>query len=132
MKARSILPLLLAALCLVCPAAFGQSAATLSGVVTDPTGAAISGAEISAHSLADGKAAPARVATDASGRYTLSLPPGRYLLRIAASGSFARSEREFTLVAGDALDWNPRLQLERLSATVGVTAPAEPVGGGEA
>lgn len=127
MKARSILTLLLAVLCSVCPSVPAQSVATISGSVTDPSGAAVSGAEISAHSRDDRKAAPLRAATDSSGRYTLSLSPGRYLLRTTASGSFARSEREITLVLGDSLDWSPQLQLERLSATVVVTAQAEPV-----
>jgi vitamin B12 transporter len=127
MKARSILPLLLAVLCSVFPSVLAQSAATIAGVVTDPSGAAVSGAEISSQSLDHRKAAPARVVTDSSGRYTLSQSPGRYLLRIIASGSFARMEREIVLAPGDSLDWSPRLQLERLSATVVVTAQAEPV-----
>jgi vitamin B12 transporter len=127
MKARFVLTLLLAVLCSVCPSVLAQSAATITGVVTDPSGAAISSAEISSQSLDDRKAAPARVRTDSSGRYALSQSPGRYLLRIAASGSFARMEREIALAAGDSLDWSPRLQLERLSATVVVTAHAEPL-----
>ncbi|MCL5288537.1 MAG: TonB-dependent receptor, partial [Acidobacteria bacterium] len=127
MKARTVLLLLLAVVCFLGSSAFAQSAATISGVVSDPTNAAISGAEISAQSLLDTKAASARVATDATGRYVLSVLPGRYLLRVSASASFARIEREVTLAAGESLEWNPRLQLERLSATVVVSAHAEPV-----
>ncbi len=127
MKARTVLLLLLAALCFASPSAFAQSTATITGIVFDPAGAAISGVEISAQSLADSKAAAFRATTDSAGRYTLSLPPGRYRVRVVASGSFARVEREFTLAASDTLDWSPRLQLERLSATVVVSAQAEPV-----
>jgi len=127
MKTRIVLTLLLVVLCSVCPSVLAQSAATITGVVNDPSGAAVSGAEISARLLTDAKAAPARAATDAAGRYSISLPPGSYLLRIAASGSFARIEREITLAAGESLAWSPRLQLERLSATVVVSAQAEPV-----
>ncbi|MBI3663534.1 MAG: TonB-dependent receptor [Acidobacteria bacterium] len=128
MKARSVLLVVLAVLCFAWPSAFAQSAATLSGILTDPTGAAVTGAEVSAQLFAAGKTAPARATTDSTGRFTLPLPPGRYLVRISAtSNSFARVERELSLAAGDALEWSPRLELERLSATVVVSAQAEPV-----
>ncbi len=38
----------------------------------------------------------------------------------------ARAEREITLAAGESREWNVRLELERLAATVIVTAQAEP------
>jgi len=41
--------------------------------------------------------------------------------------SFAAVEREVMLAAGEIQEWNPRLELERLSSTVVVTAQAEPV-----
>jgi len=116
----------LAVLCIVPPSAFAQSAATLAGTITDPTDAAVAGVEIAAKP--HGASAEQRATTDAAGRFSLSLPPGRYILRVAAPSTlFARVEREFTLAAAETREWNLRLELERLSATVVVTAQAEPV-----
>ncbi len=127
MKVRTVLLLLLAAFCFSSPCVVAQSVATITGVVADPAGAVVPAAEIFAQSLVDAKSAPARVTTNNTGRYSLTLPPGRYRLRVVAGGSFARVEREITLAGGETLDWSPRLQLERLSATVVVSAQAEPV-----
>ncbi|HEV8383378.1 MAG TPA: TonB-dependent receptor, partial [Candidatus Acidoferrales bacterium] len=125
MKVRTVV--LLVAICLSGFTVFAQSDATITGVVSDPAGAAVSGAEVLAHSLAVPGSAPVRVMTDNAGRYMLSVSPGRYRLRVIAGSSFSRIEREITFAAGETLNWSPRLQLERLSATVVVTAQAEPV-----
>ena len=70
---------------------------TLSGTVTDPSGALVSGASILVESQGDTPAPPetARQPTkaDAAGRFTLRLPPGAYRLTISSPGfeSFAQS-----------------------------------------
>jgi hypothetical protein len=67
--------------------ALAQSATTgaLIGTVTDPSGATISGATVTATSLATGQQRV--VTTDATGSYTLSLlPSGNYKVKFDASG----------------------------------------------
>lgn len=111
----------------VAPAA-AQSPATLTGVVTDPSGAALANAEVTAERR-DAAAEIARTRTDAEGRYSLLLPPGTYRVRIAPGGAefLAAVEREITLAPGESRQWNERLSLERLAATVVVTAHAVPL-----
>ncbi|HWZ50008.1 MAG TPA: carboxypeptidase-like regulatory domain-containing protein [Granulicella sp.] len=60
-------------------AAWAQSTATLSGAVTDPSGAAVSHAHVTVHSLATG--GDRGLDTDAAGLYVVpSLQPGDYIL----------------------------------------------------
>jgi carboxypeptidase family protein len=64
-----------------------QSATTgaLTGTVTDPSGATIAGASVTASNLATGQSRS--VTTDASGVYKISLlPPGNYSVKFSASG----------------------------------------------
>ena len=102
-----------------------QTNATLTGTLTDPSGAAVAGAEISADRRPPQAASPARVTTGSDGRFTLQLAPGDYRVRITHP-SFARVEQEISLAAGETRQLALRLELERLAATVVVTAQAEP------
>jgi outer membrane receptor protein involved in Fe transport len=102
-----------------------ESAAALKGTLTDPSGAAIARAEVTAQPLPAGSVI--RATTDAEGRFQLSLPAGRYRLRIEHP-SFTRLERELVLAAGESRSWDAQAQLERLAATVIVSAQAEPAG----
>lgn len=101
-----------------------QNPATLSGTLTDPSGAAIAGAEVTAQALPTGVSV-AQTVSGTDGHFSLTLPPGRYRIRIAHP-SFARIEREFTFAAGETRTWDVQAQLERLAATVIVSAQAEP------
>jgi hypothetical protein len=66
-------------------AAFAQSTATLSGTVTDPSGAVLPGAHVKVHSLATGL--DRDVVTDAAGIYGVpSLQPGVYDIEVSAPG----------------------------------------------
>jgi vitamin B12 transporter len=102
--------------------------ATLSGTLTDPSGAAISGAQISATPEGIDRAAATtpRVLTDASGRFSLSLAPGRYVIRVTHP-SFVTHEETLDLAAGESKTLDLTLQIERLASTVVVTAQAEPI-----
>jgi hypothetical protein len=89
MGSRSaVLPLFcLAALFFYVSPVFAQSATTgaLSGTVTDPSGAVISGATVTATNLATGEIRS--TTTDANGFFKLSLlPPGNYGVKVSASG----------------------------------------------
>lgn len=65
--------------------AHAQSTATLSGTVTDPSGAVVPGAQVSVVGNATGLTRT--VVTDSVGSYTVpSLPPGDYQVRATAAG----------------------------------------------
>ncbi len=107
--------------------ALAQSSATLTGTVTDPSGAAIAGAKISAQPLGGGE--PFSATTDSAGRYTLTLPAGRYRLRLAPAvqGALAPIERDVMLAAGESRDLSDHLAIAELSERVVVTAHSEPL-----
>jgi len=106
--------------------AHAQTNATLNGTLTDPSGAAVDGAEVSAELLPAATRRPLRTASGSDGRFVLSLAPGNYRVRITHA-SFARVEAEVALAAGETRNLALRLELERLAATVVVSAQAEPV-----
>src|SRR5258705_3195493 len=65
--------------------AHAQTAATLTGLVRDESGAAVPGASVTARNTGTG--ATSRATTDAAGRYSLpSLDPGDYELRVELLG----------------------------------------------
>jgi vitamin B12 transporter len=102
-----------------------QTPATLTGILTDPHGASVAGAEVRAESiLAAGAAAQANSESD--GRFSLTLPPGRYRVTITRE-SFTRVEQDVTLAAGETRELRIQLSLEPLSASVLVTAQAIPL-----
>jgi outer membrane cobalamin receptor len=101
-----------------------QSNATLSGRITDRSGAAIVGAQISAQELNNaGAAQQTKSGTD--GMYSLTLAPGRYRIRVT-SPQMTSVEEEFSLTDAEHRAWNVRMELAELSSTVVVTAQAEP------
>ncbi|MGC2421451.1 MAG: TonB-dependent receptor plug domain-containing protein [Candidatus Acidiferrales bacterium] len=102
-----------------------QSTATLTGHVTDPSDAVITGAKIAAEPL-DSAGKPATTQSGREGNFSLALAPGRYRVSIRYA-SFAPAEEQFTLAAGETRTWNVRLELEKLSSNVVVTATAEPM-----
>jgi len=92
--------------------AWAQSTATLSGIVTDPTGAVVANAQVKIHSLATG--VERNLVTDSAGLYTAaSLEPGDYSVTVTATGfKLSKSDKvtldvdqrvtqSFSLVIGD-------------------------------
>jgi outer membrane receptor protein involved in Fe transport len=110
-------PIFLAALCVAVPA----SAATISGIVTDSTGAALTSATVTLRSIATGQ--EVRVDTDAQGRYRFDVPvAGSYLLVVARAG-FSQAARTVLVEQPAAqLDVPVSLELGVLTAEVSVTA----------
>ncbi|HEV2298183.1 MAG TPA: TonB-dependent receptor [Candidatus Acidoferrales bacterium] len=100
-----------------------QSTAALSGRITDRSGAAIVGAEISAQDLNNG--ATQETKSTADGTYSLTLAPGKFRIRVT-SPQMAATEEDISLIAGERRTWNVRVELAELSSTVVVTAQAEP------
>lgn len=101
-----------------------QSNATIEGTLTDPSGAAVAGALISAQPL-DSSVSSTETRSGAYGKFSVGIAPGRYRLTIKLT-SFKSVEQEFTLAKGQTREWNVRLELEQYSANVVITAAVEP------
>ena len=73
------------AIVLIAVAGHAQSTATLSGNITDPSGAVVPGAQVTVHGIATGL--DRVVTSDSAGNYTVpSLLPGNYSVTVQASG----------------------------------------------
>src|SRR5579863_10403423 len=116
--------LLAASLVLVTSPGLPQSNSTdekLSGSITDPAGAAIPGAHITAESANSSGAAKLSAVSSADGTYTLTLPAGRYRVYVSQE-SFITRDLVVELAAGESRTVNLRLALQPLSSSVAVTA----------
>jgi outer membrane cobalamin receptor len=101
-----------------------QPPATITGSVSDPSGAAVVGATIVAQpAVPSSQLTQARSGAD--GKFSLSLTPARYRITVQYR-SFGRLAQEFSLTSGEKREWDVRLELERTSANVIVTASAKP------
>jgi len=119
---RSFL-LALAFFALFASGAWAQSTATLSGVVTDPTGAAVANAQVVVHSLATGL--DRTVTTDGAGAYVVpSLQPGDYKVQVTAAGFSATTIEKVTLQVAQSLTVNPKLAVASAGETVQVQSSA--------
>ncbi len=94
---------------------------TITGTITDPNAASISGATIRATNEANGDT---RTATsNAAGLYTLSqLPPGSYEISAEMTGFKKSVQKEVRLSVNQTIELNLGLQLGEVSQTVEVTA----------
>ena len=100
--------------------AFGQSAASLSGRITDPTGAAVPGAIVTASNVETGISRSGR--TDQSGLYQLlELPVGHYEVGASKSGFSEEMRRGITLVVGQAATADLSLHVGQVKEQVSVT-----------
>lgn len=109
--------------------AFPQSQvpdAHVSGTLTDPSGAGVGGVQITAQ-LADSTGAPPCSATSSTeGAYSLSLPPGRYVIHFSCD-PFAPRDFTWDLAPGEFRTVDIRMELTTLSASVLVTGHAAPI-----
>lgn len=100
--------------------------AVLSGAVTDPSGAAIPGAELTLTS--DSTSAVAHATTNSSGSYVFpNLAPAPYTLRVSAKGFRDYVQRGIVLLMNQKVTANVRLQLGTAVQTVQVAANASPL-----
>jgi Carboxypeptidase regulatory-like domain/TonB dependent receptor len=99
--------------------AWGQSTATLSGIVTDPTGAVIPNAQVTVHSLSTGL--DRALVTDGAGIYVApSLQPGDYNVSVTAAGFGMDTVEKVTLDVDMKITVNLKLSLASVGATVQV------------
>ena len=105
-----------------------QSNATISGRVTDRSGAVVADARIVVENISihiSHNTIVKHLKSGADGSYSMELPPGEYRIRIEHA-QMASSERKFTLAAGERRRWDAQLELAALASTVVVSAAAEP------
>ncbi len=116
--------MILATLSLVLPGAFGQSEkGSLSGLITDATGAVVAGATVTATDV--GTNATRTIQTDASGNYTISnLTPGTYSVKVSASG-FGDIVQKAQLAPGGRAALDVQLKTAGTETTVEVSAQPE-------
>jgi len=118
---KSILMRLIPLIAVFCSLVAAQEfRATISGEVTDPTGAAIEGAKVVATSVE--RNVPYEAATNASGRYIIQfLLPGKYVLTVEKDG-FKKFVREgVALLSADKLSIDARLELGGVADSVTVS-----------
>ena len=77
----------------------GQGQATVMGVVTDPSGATVAGAQLTLQPLVPGKGSVQVAASERTGRYTVLGKPGDYVLVVKAEGFAVATSEPFTLTA---------------------------------
>src|SRR5437879_12523634 len=103
---------------------FGQSeigGATLNGVVTDPSGAVVAAAKVTAHNTATGLMRS--IETTNAGLYSLSrLPAGTYELTIEATGFKTVAQRDILLTVGAVVTMDAKLEVGGITETVSVAA----------
>ncbi|HEX9201176.1 MAG TPA: TonB-dependent receptor, partial [Acidobacteriaceae bacterium] len=103
--------------------ASGQSTATLSGTVSDPSGAVLPNAQVQVHSLATG--ADRVISTDGAGLYVVpSLQPGDYQLRVSAPGFSNYMVQKVTLDVDQKATVNIKLAMASAGETVQVESTA--------
>ena len=96
-----------------------SATAAISGVVSDQTGASVTGAKVE---LVSGLVAIRSVVTDSEGRYRVErLQPGEYTVRVTALG-FQSIERRLNAAASEPAVADFRLAVQTLEETVLVTA----------
>ena len=99
------------------------SGGTLSGVVTDPSGAVIQNTKISAKNTATGVVRA--VTADGEGLYTIAnLLPGNYEIAAAATGFATAMQSAVTVTVGAQQTLNIRMQVGQETERVQVTAAA--------
>jgi hypothetical protein len=97
--------------------------ASISGTVTDPTGAVIPNASVTAHNTDTGFDSSTQ--TNAQGFYNFPvLPPGKYELRIKAAGFEEYRETDLVLDVNTALRIDAAMRVGAVSQEVSVTSTA--------
>ncbi len=95
----------------------------VTGTVTDPSGAAIRGAAVTAHDLDTNVSTP--TATNADGVYRIEhLPIGRYEVIVNSNGFSRQTLPAFSLEALQTVTFNAKLSIEGSKATVEVSSAA--------
>ena len=123
-KLRDKLILVATCLALLSAASFGQVLkGSISGTVTDPQGAVVSGAQVKATNTATGS--PLTTTTDGSGLFHFNLiPVGDYKVEVSAAGFKTAVQNQILVTARDSNLGAIKLTVGETNTTVEVTADA--------
>jgi hypothetical protein len=122
----SVLVMVILAVWVACPAHGQVSGATLSGTVSDSSGAVVPNAKISIKNVETGVTRDATSNND--GFFTApNLVPGRYEVRVSAAGFNSAVNKDVTLTVGSTKTLNEILRVGQVSETVEVTTAAPTV-----
>jgi Carboxypeptidase regulatory-like domain/TonB-dependent Receptor Plug Domain len=123
MRARLALCTVIALL-LSCPITWGQTiTGSITGTITDPSGAAVGGAAVTAINVDTGVQTP--TTTNGDGVYILRfLQPGHYKLSVRSTGFNPTTAGPFTLEVGQEARVDAKLNLGSVTENVVVTAAA--------
>jgi hypothetical protein len=115
---------LLITLCLLAALAFGQGGTgTITGTITDPTGAAVPAANVEAKNVETGAVYSA--ATTAAGNYTVpNLPVGTYEVTVKVSGFKTYTHTNLAIAATQVLRQDVPLEVGSASESITVEAQA--------
>ncbi|HEY2469163.1 MAG TPA: TonB-dependent receptor [Terracidiphilus sp.] len=95
----------------------------ITGEVTDPTGAVIAGAKVTAHAVSTG--IDTQTTTNAAGQYRIEfLPIGPYTVSVQASGFATGTVTEFSLEVNQTANFNVKMQVGSANSSVSVSAAA--------
>ncbi|HWC00464.1 MAG TPA: carboxypeptidase-like regulatory domain-containing protein, partial [Bryobacteraceae bacterium] len=121
MKKSRLTALAAGLLLLALPAAFAQSTGTIGGIVTDPSGAFVPGANITATLLQQNVARTTQ--SNADGFYTFNaMPPGTYTLTVEKTGFQRLVRTDLSLTVNQNLRADLALQVGQTSETLTVNA----------
>src|SRR5579884_2500102 len=115
---RRVLPFLVCALAFSMYAFAQRDTGTITGTVTDPSGAVVSGATVTAKSVSTG--AVRSVTTNNGGAYTIAgLPPGQYDITVQ-SPNFAKFTQRISVTVGSTNEVSAKLSIVGQGTTVEV------------
>src|SRR5882672_6839960 len=103
------------------PAQNNLSDAHLRGTITDRSGAGVGGVHLTARDESDPQALLWKATSTTDGEFSLTLPTGKYHLVLQRT-PFAPREFDVEVAGGETKTLDTRLDLERVSASVVVTA----------
>lgn len=102
------------------------STATLRGTVTDPNGAVIAGATVTATNASTGIVKVSKTAADGAYRFA-ALPPGTYQIATEAKGFSKEVFKGLELTVGQSAAYDVHLKVGNASETVEVSADSAPL-----
>src|SRR5215467_12244334 len=106
---------------IICVSVESQGLGSLVGTVTDPAGAVIPNAKVTATEVGTGFSRTAT--TDSEGRYVLaSLRPAQYDITVAAAGFTTFAQKGVTLLANQTLTVNVTAQVSGTTEQLNITA----------